>query len=773
MSAEGTGHRLSASVEHEDADRFRAIFSQAAVGMALIGLDGAWLLVNHRLCEMLGYSEDELLENTWRDITHPDDRERTLTGRRSLLSGEISFHSMEKRYLRRDGSVMWGKLYRSLVRDQENRPRYVIGIVEDISDRKQAEIALRDSERRLSLAQNAARLLIWERDLQTEAVTTSGDHARLYGLTSNAPLKYSEWLGFVYPDDRERVGSVITAAVEQKSVLDVEFRVVWPDGSVHWLEVKGAVLSDDSGKAIRIVAINLEITDRKQAEAALSESEARFRNMADAAPVMIWVSGFDKLCTFFNKGWLTFTGRTMAEVLGNGWADDVHPDDRDRCYALYTSSFDARRNFQMEYRLRRADGEYRWLLDSGVPRFSPDGAFVGYIGSCIDISDMKRAQEESLARQKLESLGMLAKGIAHDFNNLLGSILAEAELAESDLAVGSSPAENIEIIKAIVVRASEIVRELMVYSGQDRPGQESVNLCSLVEEMVELLKVSISKNASIKTDLPLDVLPVKGNAAQLRQLVMNLVLNASEAIGDKGGVIRISASNVSDSAQREAGEKPARRSVRFEVSDTGCGMTEDVKAKIFDPFFTSKSAGRGLGLAVVQGIVGAHGGAIQVLSSPGRGASFEILLPCFFGSSLPVPSEKPSARKPLSDAQNRTILVVEDELPLQLAVSKVLRRKGLSVIGASDGSAAIETMQAHGGVIDLLLLDVTLPGRSSREVVEEAQRVRPEMKVIVTSAYGKEAVSASFESLPVYGFIRKPFHLDELMALLQDALASG
>jgi PAS domain S-box-containing protein len=182
-----------------------------------------------------------------------------------------------------------------------------------------------------------------------------------------------------------------------------------------------------------------EIGERRRTEIALRESEERFRNMANTAPVMIWVAGPDKLCTFFNKCCLDFTGHSLDQKIGNGWIGGVHPEDREQFLGMYSSSFDAHQEFQTVFRLRRADGEYRWMLTTGAPRWTSDGVFAGFIGSCVDITDLKRTQEEALARQKLESLGVLAGGIAHDFNNLLGGILAEAEVVESDLAAGLSP----------------------------------------------------------------------------------------------------------------------------------------------------------------------------------------------------------------------------------------------------------------------------------------------------------------------------------------------
>jgi PAS domain S-box-containing protein len=244
---------------------------------------------------------------------------------------------------------------------------------------------------------------------------------------------------------------------------------------------------------------------------------------------MIWTSGPDRLCTFFNKGWLDFTGRSMEDELGNGWSEGVHPEDCDRCIAVYHSSFDARQDFQMEYRLRAKDGNYRWILDRGIPLFGRDRQFEGYIGSCIDITDLKLAQQADLERQKLESIGLLAAGIAHDFNNLLSGIIAQTDLALLESDSQASPLEQIQQIKTSALRASEIVRQLMVYAGRDMAEFGPVDISALIEDTVDLLRVSISKNVVLKTDLEKHIPAIAGHAAQIRQVIMNLIINGSEA----------------------------------------------------------------------------------------------------------------------------------------------------------------------------------------------------------------------------------------------------
>jgi two-component system cell cycle sensor histidine kinase/response regulator CckA len=365
--------------------------------------------------------------------------------------------------------------------------------------------------------------------------------------------------------------------------------------------------------------------------AQLRESEERFRAIADAAPVMIWISDVDKSCTFFNRRWLEFTGRSMSEELGNGWADGVHSDDFDRCLTTYTSSFDARMSFEMEYRLRRSDGEYRWVLDRGVPSFSPDGVFSGYIGSCIDITDRRQDQDRMLASQKLESLGVMAAGVAHDFGNLLGTILADADLALSEMDPDSAGRDSVQKIAAVAMRASEIVRLLMASAGAKGSSDAlgPLDLSLEVEQILRLLNVSISKRAAVRTNLAGNLPEVRGNAAQIHQVVMNLITNASEALGGKQGTITVSTDfvHVAGGRSNDLLSLAEGDYVRLRVSDTGCGMTDETRARIFDQFFTTKSTGRGLGLAAVHGIVRSHGGAIRVESAPGAGSTFEVLFP--------------------------------------------------------------------------------------------------------------------------------------------------
>jgi signal transduction histidine kinase len=419
----------------------------------------------------------------------------------------------------------------------------------------------------------------------------------------------------------------------------------------------------------------------------------------------------------------------------------------------------------------KKNGDIIWVNLTKSLLHDREGVPIHALTMVEDITEVKRTQEEAFARQKLESIGVLAGGIAHDFNNLLGGILAQTESIEQNLPESSSHLQELHRIKEAAIRGSEIVRELMIYSGQDKADLEPVDVARLAEEMLELLKVSVSKHAVLKTDLPQDLPAVRGNAPQLRQLVMNLVINASEAIGETDGAIRVTLSRVApgqDLASNDAANRHQSNYLRLEVSDTGSGMTEETQARIFDPFFTTKFAGRGLGLAVVRSIVSSHGGAINVVSAPGQGSRFEILLPCAREVAQEGHDEAVSSTAVASFGG--TVLVVEDEDPLRIAISKMLRRKGFTVIEAANGKTGVDLFRASAQEIDVVLLDLTLPGLSGREVLSELRRVLPNVNVIVTSAYSQEQAQTALGGQQPWFYIRKPYQFNELTGLVRKSI---
>ena len=649
------GMRRSALRDSEEL--FRATFFQAAVGITQANLAGKLRLVNDRICEILGYSRAELLDKTFLEITHPDHREtcvrairRTFDGRNSVvLHGETLSPQERQRRLGAGECVAGTRSERPAAIFHRRGGRHY----------RANPGGTRASGKRAAADTSSERNAHWAFGTATCGRRRSRCLQRMPSFLG-APRTYAEWLALIHPDDRERVWRSRREGVARKQSWEAEFRVLLPDGSVRWLLTKAAVLLDEAGEATRLVGVSLDITERKQAETALRESEELFRNLADTAPVMMWMSGADKLCTFFNKTWLSFTGRTLEQELGNGWAEGIHPDDAERCYASYCSAFDARRDFHIEYRhaprgrgvpmavVQRSSALRPWRrlcrLHRLRHRYHRSQARPGGGRGKTEAGEPGRADQRHRPRLQ-QSAGQRPGGRG------TGGVGGCRRCV--------SGFEQIQRIKAVAVRAAEIVRELMIYSGQDQADLGSVDLSRLVEEMLELLKVSISKHAVLKTDLRKNLPAVRGNAAQIRQIVMNLIINASEALGEKDGVI-----HVTTSLRRQRPEpvlhfrhEPARGRLplpvgfRYRLRD----RRKSSRPRIFDPFFTTKFAGRGLGLAVVHGIVRAHAGAIHLSSTPGQGTTFQIFLPCGRARRSRVSRSprarfvrrKPTARPPL------------------------------------------------------------------------------------------------------------------------------
>jgi two-component system, LuxR family, sensor kinase FixL len=365
-------------------------------------------------------------------------------------------------------------------------------------------------------------------------------------------------------------------------------------------------------------------------QASLRESETRFCALADNAPVMIWMSGTDMLCNFFNKQWLEFTGRTMEQESGNGWQEGVHIEDLQYCRDIYYSRFKARHPFSMEYRLRRANGEYRWILDHGIPRYMPQGEFAGYIGSCIDITERKEAelqlyqQRDELAHlSRVTTLGEMATAIAHELNQPLGAIHSNAEAAEILLQKDRPDLDELRAILSDIRqdgwRAREVVHRMGSLLKRRRFKMEQIEVKELVENLRGLIQaIILSRNARLQTEIAPALPPIWGDAVQLQQVLLNLILNAVDAmidnpIGEREVVVRAGTSSGSG--------------VEISVTDQGHGFSKEKLAKFFEPFFTTKKDGMGMGLRICQTIVEWHGGLLVAENNPGGGATVRVTLP--------------------------------------------------------------------------------------------------------------------------------------------------
>ncbi|HKE26592.1 MAG TPA: ATP-binding protein [Bryobacteraceae bacterium] len=512
---------------------------------------------------------------------------------------------------------------------------------------------------------------------------------------------------------------------------------------------------------------------RRQLEAARRQNELRYKEVFDHFSECVFVLDVTSDGRFkiagLNPAEEKATGLSNAAVTGK-YIEDVLPQDvATRAAAHYRGCLEAGTVIHYDEELSLPTGVH-YFHTNLIPLRNDAGKIHRVVGCCMDFTDLKRSQEEALARQTLESVGTLASGIAHDFNNLLGGIHAQAELALTGSGTGEFPEEQLKAIREVAIRGAQIVSQLLIYAGKDVEVPELVSVSQAIEEMLELLKVSVSRRATLEIALADDLQAVRARAAQIRQIAMNLVTNASDAIGDRDGTIRLATRRVTLSRSEATAAKAAEGEyVQLSVSDTGEGMSPETQARAFDPFFTTKSAGRGLGLGVVYSIVRNLGGTIRLASELGKGTTVDILLRCAgvpsVSTKYPVSRAGETARPP----QEFSILVVEDEEPLREAVVRLLRKKGFAVREAANGSAAIDLLRAKGSRIDAMLLDMTIPGASSYEVVAEAAASLPDIRVVLTSAYSQQMVAAKMTASQIRGFIRKPFSLAELLQTLHTA----
>lgn len=516
-------------------------------------------------------------------------------------------------------------------------------VLQDITERKQAEEALRASEReqrkiaeqleteraRLIEAQAVANVGSWEIELPSLDVTWSEQTHRIFETDpSYFHPSRSGFVKFVHPEDRAKVDAAFEASLEKGAASMVEYRIVMADGRVKVLEEHWKVFHDRQGRPARLIGTCHDITERKQAEAALRESEARFRLVADSAPVMIWMSGTDKLRTDFNKPWLGFTGRSLEQELGNGWAEGVHPEDLPACMVTYALAFDHREAFRMEYRLRRHDGEFRWVLDSGVPRFNPDGSFAGYIGSAIDVTEQRRAEEQHRQAQddfarvtRVAALGELAATIAHEVNQPLTAIVTNGNFTLRQLERSTPNLKELqEAVKEIVedgTRASAVISRIRALLKKGTPERAELDINGLIREVANLVRNEATRNGvSVQLDLATGLPRILGDWVQLRQVLINLIMNSIDAMRALTGRPR---QLIIRSGQTSEG-------VTIEVHDTGEGIAQDEAQRIFEPFFTTKDTGIGLGLSISQSIVESHGGSLRAVPTS-RGARFVFSLP--------------------------------------------------------------------------------------------------------------------------------------------------
>ncbi|MBK9796953.1 MAG: CHASE domain-containing protein [Holophagaceae bacterium] len=520
----------------------------------------------------------------------------------------------------------------------------------------------------------------------------------------------------------------------------------------------------------RTQELALETESHRLDALALRDSQARFRQLIEVMGEGLWVLDSEGKTTFVNRRMADMLGYEPADMAGRTVFDFMAEADIPQAKQNLADRVDGHGG-QHDFRFRRKDGGELWAIVTGTPVFDDQGQVVSVLGVITDITERRRQEQSLLQSQKLESLGVLAGGIAHDFNNLLTTILGNINLAQLYLPDPSPASPYLLNMERTVQRATDLTRQMLAYSGKGRFQVGPMDLNQVVAEMSHLLEVSISKKVALRF-LPQEGLgALMGEASQIQQVVMNLVTNASEAIGDAEGIVSIRTGARTFSRAELLREFPGQPMepggfLTLEVSDTGQGMPPEVLSRIFEPFFTTKFTGRGLGLAAMQGIVRGHKGGIRVYSEVGKGSTFKLVFPAGEGMTV----EAQSAAREEDWTGSGTILVVDDEEGVRMVAAELLRSMGFEILMAADGLEALGKFKASQVPIRAVLMDLTMPHLDGVETFRELRHLDPHCRVVLTSGYNEQDAIQNFTGKGLAAFVQKPFLRGDLLRAMQVAL---
>ena len=618
-----------------NSQRYQALVDNSQDMTALMDKNGIIFYASPSITKIFGYPLEEYVGHHILELIHPDDQ--AFIGQRleKVLTESDAVVEWQCRCVHKDGTWKWVE---GVAHNMLNDPAVNAVVVNyrDITHRKQSE----DAQRYLAYILENTDQAIVGKTLEGTVTSWNKGAAKLYGFTAEEAIGQSIAIT-VPPEKMEELNRIHADLKAGHKIEQMETVRRTKDGRLIDVLITLSPIVNSNGHLIGVSTIAVDITERKKHQLALQESEERFRAMADTAPVMIWMSDADMICTFFNQAWLDFRGQTLDHELGHGWIQGLYPDDIKRCWTIYMKSFGQREKFTMNYRLRRADGKYRWILATGVPRFTSGQKFGGYIGSCIDITERKLAEDvlkrdkesletlvderskELLSTQqelkqatRLADIGTLAATVAHELRNPLGVIqMAAYNLKKKDKNLeGDRHLINIE---KKVWEGNQIIDNLLSYSRIKIPSYEKVALLPALDECIGNVQARFADyNLVIEKNYGQD-LPhtIEADGHQIKEVFVNIMNNACQAFNAKAGKIQVSVARDLDNH------------VRVAFTDNGVGIEEEDLKRIFIPFFTRKSKGTGLGLTICNELINLHQGKIEVKSIKGQGTSVSVILP--------------------------------------------------------------------------------------------------------------------------------------------------
>ncbi len=668
-------------------------------------------------------------------------------------------------------------------------------LLQDVAERTWAEIErvraeadVRESEERFRAIADTAPVLIWvtQQD-RTRAFVNQAYVAYNGGTYEEARL--ADWRAVIHPEDQERVLRDSLAGESTGKAFSLEARYLRHDGDYRWLKSFSRPRFGANDLVVGFVGVAFDVTDIREAQARLLESEARFRTVADSAPALIWMLDAEGRASFANRRYRTFFGIESETDLADGWNRLIHPEDAAPFHAAFAIAIERRDRFEGLIRVRHPSLGERWLRCEGLPRFDGAGAFQGYVGANIDVTEAKRAEDdlkrinelledrvgEALAEkakaeadlmhaQRMEAVGRLTGGVAHDFNNLLTVVIGALDMMLRAPDDAARQKKLGEAALSAARRGERLTHQLLAFSRRQALRPEATDLNGLIRESEPLLRRGLGEAIEFKLKLRRGGARVNVDPAQFEAALLNLIVNARDALGDRG---KVSVQTLTCHVEAgEISEMPVGDYVCITVSDNGAGMAPEVIERVFEPFFTTKPIGKGtgLGLSQVYGFARQSGGGVRVNSTVGRGTEIRLYLPPLAAPERAEPAI-PVAEPRAMTAGGR-LLLVEDDPGVAAVAQELLEGLGLEVRSADSAPQALELLAQER--FDIMLTDVVMPGgMTGIELARECARTWPEMRIVLTSGYAGEDVDAALADAP-WPFVRKPYSGQQLAAVLGD-----
>src|SRR5579863_346491 len=676
--------------------------------------------------------------------------------------------------VRPDGSTRWVLKCGEAVRDARGNIAKVRGTIQDITERKQAEQAVRHSTNWLDNAARIAHLGAWNWNILDDSEIWSDEQFRIFGLTPGRDKPtYQTFLSALHPEDRERIMQSVEQALAGEIPYEVEFRIVRPSDEVRHLVGRGEVYRDDAGRPIRMVGTVVDITERKRAEEALRRQERELQEAQRVAHVgsWHWEPKTDTVIWSEELYRIACRDSRLPAPSYQEHAELYTAESWNRLQKTVEEALQSGAPYELDLEMVHPDGTTRWIVARGEAVRDGQGNIVELRGTAQDVTDRRRLEEQLLQAQKLEAIGRLAGGVAHDFNNILGVMVGHCELLQKNLEGEGEAAMHATEIKKSAERAAALTRQLLAFSRKQVMQPKALSLNDVVGELSKMLQRLIGENIELVLELAPKLGMVNADPVQIEQVLMNLAVNARDAM-PKGGRVTITTANTELDDQYVQGHPPVIPGsyVMCSVTDTGAGMGQHVASRLFEPFFTTKELGKGtgLGLSIIYGIVKQSNGYIWVYSEPGCGSRFKIYLPQVQGSAAPVITRTTPAAV---QGGSETILLVEDEDALREMIQLMLERAGYKVLAASAAPGAIQAAQTHAASISLLLTDVMLRGSvNGCELAEQLKSLLPQTRVLYMSGYSESMIASTAGTHNGTLLLEKPFSGVALLHKVREVL---